>query len=81
MPFLKFCQSTRVEGQRVASSYADGSTFLPSALRTGRATRRCTQLASNFMSQIYSSYHSIRQGDVACGTRDKVVLLVVFVQK
>jgi len=34
------------------------STSPPSAPRTGRATRRCTQLASNFLSRVSVATHA-----------------------
>jgi hypothetical protein len=49
------------------------STSPPSAPRTGRATRRCTQLASNFLSRVSGPTHATPHGDAAYGTQDTTV--------
>jgi hypothetical protein len=50
-----------------------GGTSPPSALRTGRATRRCTQLAGNLLTCTTGASHAILLDDAVDGMRDRAV--------
>src|SRR5262249_35825156 len=54
------------------------STSAPSDPRPGRAPRRSTQLAGNFVFRSYSASHSINSDDASCDTQGRVVFSLVL---